>query len=259
MSSDDPTADGTHQGEPRDNGTDQWSSTELSIRAIAEQFMADMLAGKADLKKVVSEHPDLAPALGKRLRVVQSLFNVFSSKDDIAAGSFAAGLEGSQRGRVADQARRLSCPNCGVRLQIVETVHHADVTCSGCGSNIRVEPGSTRALSSEYYASKIGRFELIELIGRGGFGSVYRARDPDLSREVAIKIPREGYFETLNERARFLRKARHAAKLRHPNIVQVHEIAKDDSLPYIVTDYIDGLTLADLIRGRRMTFRESTS
>ena len=106
-------------------------------------------------------------------------------------------------------------------------------------------------------AAAIGRFEILELLGRGAFGEVYKARDPQLDRTVAVKIPRVEYFATPEEEQRFLREARSAAGLRHPGIVQVHEIAHQGSLPYIVSDYIDGLTLADLISGGRPGFRES--
>ncbi|MFN0054040.1 MAG: protein kinase domain-containing protein [Planctomycetales bacterium] len=103
----------------------------------------------------------------------------------------------------------------------------------------------------------IGRFQVLELLGRGAFGEVYKARDPELDRLVAVKIPRSEYFATPEEEQRFLREARSAANLRHPGIVQVHEIAHEQGLPYIVSDYIEGLTLADLISGGRPGFRDS--
>src|SRR5262249_2288720 len=105
--------------------------------------------------------------------------------------------------------------------------------------------------------STIGRFQILELLGRGAFGEVYKARDPQLDRTVAVKIPRAEYFSTQEEEQRFLREARSAAGLRHSGIVQVHEIAHEGSLPYIVSDYIEGLTLADLISGGRPGCRES--
>ena len=106
-------------------------------------------------------------------------------------------------------------------------------------------------------SAAIGRFQILELLGRGAFGEVYKARDPQLDRFVAVKIPRAEYFTTPEEGHRFLREARSAAGLRHPGIVQVHEIAHQGNLPYIVSDYIEGLTLADLISGGRPAFRES--
>src|SRR5205823_13202157 len=103
----------------------------------------------------------------------------------------------------------------------------------------------------------IGKFQLAGLLGRGAFGAVYKARDPELDRLVAIKVPRAGYFATHEEEERFLREARSAARLQHPGIVPVHEIAHEGGVPYIVSDYVDGLTLADLLTGPRPSSREA--
>jgi serine/threonine protein kinase len=98
---------------------------------------------------------------------------------------------------------------------------------------------------------------VLELLGRGAFGAVYKARDPELDRTVAIKVPRAEYFSTQEEEQRFLREARNTARLQHRNIVQVHEIGHERGMPYIVSDFIEGLTLADMLTGGRLTFRES--
>ena len=70
---------------------------------------------------------------------------------------------------------------------------------------------------------EIGNFRILGLIGQGAFGAAYRAVDSRLGRIVAIKLPRAGRFLSVNERERFIREAKAAARLRHPNIVQVHE------------------------------------
>jgi WD40 repeat protein len=106
---------------------------------------------------------------------------------------------------------------------------------------------------------KIGRFEVLAVVGRGAFGIVYQARDPGLARIVALKVPAVGYFQTLEEEERFLREARSAAQLRHPAIVPVHEIGYDHGVPYIVSDYIEGQTLAQRLTTGRPSFRESAA
>lgn len=107
-------------------------------------------------------------------------------------------------------------------------------------------PTKPRAQSTEHQGQLIGRFRIIAELGVGAFGTVYRARDPNLKREVAIKIPRAGVLSGKGDVARFLREARSAAQLRHPNIVAVYEVGKVSepvSTHYICSEYIHGSNL----------------
>ncbi len=97
----------------------------------------------------------------------------------------------------------------------------------------------------------IGRFEIIKVLGRGSFGTVYRCRDPILDRDVAIKVPRF-VNDDKDEFDRFLHEAKAAAKLKHPNIVAVFESGEDSGHPFIVSELVVGTTLADILRGGRM-------
>ncbi|MBP7148283.1 MAG: serine/threonine protein kinase [Acidobacteria bacterium] len=93
----------------------------------------------------------------------------------------------------------------------------------------------------------IGRYEVVQLLGRGAVGEVYLARDPALHRRVAIK--RLSVLAGLSEdeqneaRARFLREARAAAALSHPNLVTVHDVGEQDGIPYIAMEFLEGTTL----------------
>ena len=102
----------------------------------------------------------------------------------------------------------------------------------------------------------IGHFNLVERIGVGAFGSVWRALDSELDRTVAVKIPRKGQLDP-EETEQFLREARAAAQLRHPNIISVHEVGRQEDTVYIVSDFVEGLTLADWQTGPRFSFREA--
>jgi serine/threonine-protein kinase len=105
----------------------------------------------------------------------------------------------------------------------------------------------------------LGKFQLLQRVGVGAFGAVWRARDTELDRVVALKIPHAGSLTDEAERARFHREARAAAQLRHPGIVAVHEVALLEGLPAIVEEFIDGVPLRSLLEVRKLTFRESAA
>lgn len=101
----------------------------------------------------------------------------------------------------------------------------------------------------------LGRFELLEEIGSGSFGAVYRAADRQLDRIVAVKILRSGRFASRDEIDRFFREARSAAQLRHPGIVALHDTGQcDDGTCYLVEEFVEGQTLVDWQRGARPSF-----
>src|SRR5437588_12089470 len=91
------------------------------------------------------------------------------------------------------------------------------------------------------------RYELEELVGRGGMSSVYRARDRLLERTVAIKILHEHYSRDEDYVERFRREARAAAKLSHPNIVTVIDRGEADGRQFIVFEYVEGENLKQLL------------
>ena len=92
------------------------------------------------------------------------------------------------------------------------------------------------------------RYEIIEQIGSGGMSIVYKARDRKLGRVVAIKILRAEYVKDMEFIKRFDIEARSAASLIHANIVNVYDVGHENSLHYIVMEYVDGVTLKELIK-----------
>jgi WD40 repeat protein len=106
--------------------------------------------------------------------------------------------------------------------------------CSSAGQPNEAEPSAVRT---------IGRFELVRELGRGGHGVVFLARDPLVGRDVALKVPRLEALFVPENRARFLREARAAGKLTHPNIVPVFEVQEVGPVCYIASEYCSGPTL----------------
>jgi serine/threonine protein kinase len=115
----------------------------------------------------------------------------------------------------------------------------------------------TRQTTTTSEMRQLGKFQLLERVGVGAFGAVWRARDTELDRVVALKVPHANFSAEPGERERFNREARAAAQLRHPGIVTVHEVATLEERPAIVADFIEGVTLRDQLGLRRLTFRES--
>ena len=102
---------------------------------------------------------------------------------------------------------------------------------------------------------RLGNFEILEAVGRGGMGEVYRARDLRLKREVAIKVLTAG--GTASERRRFLYEAQAASSLNHPNIVTVYDVGESDGVSYIAMEFVAGKTLNALIPPKGMPVPES--
>lgn len=109
-------------------------------------------------------------------------------------------------------------------------------------------PAAPRKSSAVPPPKTLGRFEIRSVLGEGAFGTVYRARDPQLDRDVALKVPRFAGKQSREERARFLREARAAAGLHHAHICPVHEVGTIDGRDYIVLAFIDGKPLSRLLQ-----------
>jgi tetratricopeptide (TPR) repeat protein len=111
-------------------------------------------------------------------------------------------------------------------------------------------PAAAPAALAPAVLARLGRFEVRRELGRGGFGTVYLARDPNLGREVALKVPHPGVLADVELQKRFQQEARAAAALDHPNVVPVYEAGEIDGVSYIALAYCAGTNLADWLMQR---------
>ncbi len=99
---------------------------------------------------------------------------------------------------------------------------------------------------------RFGHYEIVRQIGAGGMGEVYLAKDNKLGRHVAIKILNQQFSRHESNLKRFILEAKAASGLNHPNILVIHEIGADGDVNYIVSEYVEGKTLRDIIRGSNL-------
>jgi tetratricopeptide (TPR) repeat protein/TolB-like protein len=106
--------------------------------------------------------------------------------------------------------------------------------------------------------TKLGPYEILAPIGAGGMGEVYRARDPRLGREVAIKVLPSSFSQDADRLRRFEQEARAAGVLNHPNITAVYDIGQHDGAPYVVQELLEGETLRSRLAPGPLTSRKAT-
>jgi len=153
------------------------------------------------------------------------------------------------------------CPNCQHPVLVVDDAP-ADETlnaleCPSCHGEISftLEPGDTEPHPAGY---RMAQFEILGVLGQGGFGTVYKARDTELDRLVALKVPRKGRITPESSRL-FLKEARLAAGIEHPHVVRVYEVGQLDDSLYIASEFIDGTSLSEFLKQERFTPRDAAA
>ncbi|RIK82687.1 MAG: hypothetical protein DCC68_05475 [Planctomycetota bacterium] len=148
-----------------------------------------------------------------------------------------------------DAAVQLSCrcPHCRGRVQVPDDQKIVEVECPKCGNRFQLLVSMASAASRQF-----GRFDLVEFLGEGAFGAVWKATDPELKRTVAVKVAHRHVMDP-----ELLHEARSAAALQHPGIVAVYEIGRENERTFLVSEFIAGKTLDVASRERPPTFREA--
>src|SRR6266571_5532636 len=98
--------------------------------------------------------------------------------------------------------------------------------------------------------TQLGSYEITSLIGKGGMGEVYRARDTNLKRDVAIKILPEEFSRDPDRVSRFQREAEALAALNHQNIAGIYDLQQSDGIRFLILEFVEGDTLADFLKKR---------
>jgi WD40 repeat protein/tetratricopeptide (TPR) repeat protein len=150
---------------------------------------------------------------------------------------------------------RIVCPHCSQLIEVSHSGTPQEVPDHSCASTAREGPQAECTFLSP--RQRLGKLTLLSRVGAGSFGEVWKAQDTELNRLVAVKIPHAARVPGGADRERFLREARSAAVLRHPGIVPVHEVGHEEGLSYLVSDFVEGMTLAELLAARGLTFAEA--
>jgi WD40 repeat protein len=150
----------------------------------------------------------------------------------------------------------IRCPECRQPIEI-EGDFLTDLACTSCGSHFSL---INDELETSYWPQqrRIAHFDLLEQVGEGAFGIVWKARDTALDRLVALKIPRRGQLSA-EESEFFFRDAQAAAQIHHPNVVSVFEVGRDNvtDTVFIACQFVQGVTLDEWVKAYPRTPREA--
>ena len=133
------------------------------------------------------------------------------------------------------------CPFCGEEIKAIA------VKCRYCGSMLSDDPSSGGVGMTALKQTMAGKYEILGEIGRGGMATVYKARQINLDRIVALKVLPPQFTHDMEFVKRFQDEARNAARVTHPNLITIHDVGNEQNLYYISMEFLSGETLRDRI------------
>ena len=170
--------------------TDGSEGRRFSIRAVLDDCGRRRALGEPVTDEaIITAHPDLMPELGEALRKWRMIEKA-GKKAAAPTDDVAATVE-HRPSRKDSRGLQISCPHCSNFVEVVTDTPYEEICCSTCGSMFSlVDRDDVTRMAAPL--KSIGRFDLIARVGIGGFGTVWKARDRELDRAVAVKIPRRG-------------------------------------------------------------------
>jgi tetratricopeptide (TPR) repeat protein len=147
----------------------------------------------------------------------------------------------------------VTCPKCQAANNVALGSEVEDYTCTQCGAkNPLVDDGMVEAAVDPLIGAVISDCKVIEKLGEGGFGAVYKAMDQNLQRPVALKVMLQSLTSSQEFVQKFIREAITAAQLNHPNIVAIHKVGRDEKrgIHYLIMELLDGKTLEHIVQDK---------
>ena len=185
---------------------------------------------------------------GEKFAVTKSAIQTAIETQGSAAGETGAASSGSAPPPLPTQKPKST--KTKARKTKGQRTHTDDTRAEQSGINTTV----TAVTAAMGAPDQIDRFEIMSRLGEGAFGVVYRARDPMMNREVALKLPQAATFQSEDALQRFVREAQTAGRLSHPNIVTVYEVVVNEQQIYIASAFIKGRTLEEAIQAGEVDF-----
>lgn len=237
-------------------------------RRLAIELQQRRAAGEPLSESSLGErYPDLMPQLAEELEKVQLVAAAIEQAEQQRVARALARIEADER----TEDYQPGAPGAGIEPETDEapravqpsapaTADRCDSSSAVGGSELEGSPRlrDVRGVSASVPLDSIGRYRICRLLGEGAFGRVYQARDDELARSVAIKVPHAYRIGNPEEVNAYLAEARMVASLDHPNIVPVFDAGRTpDGLCYVVSKLIPGTDLATRIRSARVTHDEA--